>query len=274
MSLEMDDLVLCAGTLQSTPIVDRIDAIVGAGFRGTSAFTTDVEEAEAAGIAPVELGKRLADSGLGIAEVDMVSNWFPSASKGPGLLGFSDDQAFGYAEALGARSVTAVVFAAPSSPNELIDSFANLCDRAADRGLLVHLEFIPFSPVRTIGDAAAIVEAANRPNGGIMLDAWHLYRSGGSAKDVEAVADRILGVQLDDAPVLAEANPVEETMLRRLLPGEGAAEVPAIIRALRAGGCTAPLGVEVFSETLAKLEPGEAARRAFDAATKCVASSR
>lgn len=274
MSLKAEDLVLCAGTMQSTPIIDRIAPIAAAGFQGTSAFTTDLQEAEAAGISPKELGKRLSDAGLGVAEMDMVSNWFPSAAKGPGLLGFSDEEAFAYAEALNARSVTAVVFAAAPSQTELIDSFASLCDRAAERGLLVHLEFIPFSPVRTLGDATAIVEAANRPNGGVMLDVWHLYRSGGTAKDVEAAANYVFGVQLDDAPSEAEENLVTETMTRRLLPGEGSADVPSIIAALRKGGSTAPLGVEVFSEALAALDPNEIARRAFEAATNCVKKSR
>ena len=273
MSLTSDDLVLCAGTLESTPILDRIDAIIAAGFQGTSSFTTDVQQAEAEGVPPKELGKRLADAGLGVAEMDMVSNWFPSATPGPGLLGFTNEQAFDYAEALNARSVTAVVFAAAPSQDELIDSFAALCDQAAERGLLVHLEFIPFSPVRTLGDALAIVEAANRPNGGIMLDAWHLYRSGGTASDVQAAAKHILGVQLDDAPVEPEKNLVAETTQRRLLPGQGDADVPAIIRALRSGGSTAPLGVEVFSETLAALPPEEVARQAFAAAKDCIKKS-
>ena len=274
MTLAGDDLILCAGTMQSTPIIDRIAPIVAAGFQGTSAFTTDVIEAEAAGIPPKDLGMRIADAGLGVAEIDMVSNWFPSAVPGPGLLGTSDEDAFAIAEALNARSITAVVFAANPSVDELVTAFAILCDGAAERGLLIHLEFIPFSPVSNLGDALAIVEAANRPNGGIMLDAWHLYRSGGTPSEVEAVASRIFGVQLDDAPEQPEENLAAETTMRRLLPGEGSADVPAIIRALRAGGSTAPLGVEVFSETLSELEPAEVAKRAFEAATDCVQKSR
>ena len=107
-----------------------------------------------------------------------------------------------------------------------------------------------------------------------MLDAWHLYRSGGTASDVQAAAKHILGVQLDDAPVEPEKNLVAETTQRRLLPGQGDADVPAIIRALRSGGSTAPLGVEVFSETLASLPPEEVARQAFAAVKDCIKKSR
>lgn len=226
------------------------------------------------GISISEIRARIEDADLGIAEVDPLGSWFPSAIKGDGLLGTSEDEMFKIAVELDARSITAVVFAkSPPSQGELIECFTGLCERAGERGLQVHLEFIPFTPVRTLEDALAIVDAVDRQNGGIMLDAWHLCRSGGTAKDVEVAARRIMGVQLDDAGDSAEDNLVEETMHRRLLPGEGVAGVPEILRALREGGSSAPLGVEVFSDTLTALEPGEAAQRAYRAVRECVAKS-
>jgi sugar phosphate isomerase/epimerase len=273
--LSGDDLVLCAGTMANTPLLDRLEPTAKAGFTGLSVFTTDISDAAALGTSIADIRARIDDAGLGIAEVDPLGNWFPSAIAGDGLLGTSEEEVFKIATELDARSITAVVFAkSPPSQDELIECFARLCERAAERGLQVHLEFIPFTPVRTLEDALAIVDAVNLPNGGIMLDAWHLCRSGGSAKDVEACARRIFGVQLDDAVETAEDNPVEETMHRRLLPGEGVAGVPEIIRALREGGSTAPLGVEVFSDTLTALAPDEVAQRAYRAVSECVAKSR
>ena len=190
------------------------------------------------------------------------------------MLAFSADEVLDMAEGIGARSLTAVVFAAsPPTRDELIEAFAALCDRAAERNLLALLEFIPFSPVRTLEDALAIVDAAARPNGGVMLDVWHLFRSGGTADSVERAAGRVLGVQLDDAPREPEENLALETMHRRRLPGEGDADVAAIIRALRAGGSTAPLGVEVFSDELAALPASEAAQRAYRAVKQVMAGS-
>ena len=276
MSLDANDLVLCAGTMANTKLVDRIEPTAAAGFGGLSVFTTDVSEAAALGTSISEIRARIEDAGLGVAEVDPLSKWFPSAvgGDGDGLLGSTEAEILRIASEIGARSITAVVFAtSPPSQNELIECFAGLCERAAAYELQVHLEFIPFTPVRTILEALTIVDAANCPNGGIMLDAWHLCRSGGSAKDVELAARRIFGVQLDDASDAAEDDPVEETMHRRLLPGEGVAGVPEIIRALREGGSTAPLGVEVFSDTLAALEPSEVAKRAFRAVSECVTKS-
>ena len=60
---------------------------------------------------------------------------------------------------------------------ELIDAFGALCDEAGARGLLVHLEFMPFSAVKSLADAVEVVQGASRANGGIMLDVWHLKRA-------------------------------------------------------------------------------------------------
>lgn len=274
MKPNIDDLVLCAGTLQSSSIIDRIEPTAAAGFRGLSAFTTDFDPAEGGAANVPEVAKRIKDAGLFVAEIDLLANWFPSASGGPGLLGPASQDVFALAEALDARSVTAAVFpASVPSQDELIEAFALACDRAGESGLQLHLEFIPFTPVRTLAEAAAIVEGAGRDNGGIMLDVWHLTRSGGGPKDVEALAHLVRGVQLDDAPTKPGDNIVLETMRERLLPGEGDADVPGVIRALRAGGCTAPLGVEVFSDVLAALPPDETATRSYAAASRCVKMS-
>ncbi len=275
MPLETGDLVLCAGTLEHTPLLDRLAPAREAGFDGVSVFTTDVTTAREAGQSIEELRERIEGEGLAIGEFDPIAKWFPSAVDGGGLLAMDDSEALRCAEALGARSITAVVFAAsPPSRDELIESFAKLCDRAAGAGIQIQIEFIPFTPIATLEDAVDLVEGAGKLNGGIMLDAWHLFRSGGTASDVLAAAPHIFGVQLDDAPATPAENIVLETTNARLLPGEGDADVPGILRALREGGAPAPLGVEVFSKALNELPAAEVARRAYAAVQSCLEKSR
>jgi len=113
--------------------------------------------------------------------------------------------------------------------------------------------------------ARAIVEAADAPNGGLNIDAWHLVRAGVRLEELAAVpGDRILGIQLDDGPAAAEENLLEATLHHRRLPGEGEFDLVGLLRTLAATGTTAPLGVEVFSDALHELGPLEAARRAAD----------
>ena len=92
---------------------------------------------------------------------------------------FGERELFAVADALGARSLNVVdVFGGPWSLDEAAAAFAGLCDRAAEHGLLVHLEFLPWSRIPDLATAWQVVNAADRPNGGIMLDAWHYFRSG------------------------------------------------------------------------------------------------
>jgi sugar phosphate isomerase/epimerase len=105
-------------------------------------------------------------------------------------------------------------------------------------------------------------------NGGVAVDAWHWFRSS-SPSDLTTLraipGEKVLGVQLDDAPVETEANLMAATLHQRLLPGEGAIDLAALLGALRDIGAAAPIGVEVFSDELHELGPMEAAKRAADA---------
>lgn len=272
-SLGPDSLVLCAGTLISTPILERIPIIARAGYDGLSIFTSDIEAAKESGVGLPKLRRRIEDAGLAVAEIDPLLLWYPSASPGPGLFSFTTEQVLEMGAALGARSVGALAMLGQPSVNELIDGFESLCREAAKVELLVHLEFVPFSAVRTLHEARSIVERAQCGNGGIMLDTWHLKRSGGSAADVEDAGGLILGVQLNDAPEQAQDDLQLETMRSRLLPGDGDADVIGVLRALRAGGSTAPLGVEVFSETFAALSASEIAQQTLHATQKVIEDS-
>jgi sugar phosphate isomerase/epimerase len=154
----------------------------------------------------------------------------------------------------------------------LAEAFASLCDRASRHGLLVHLEFLPWTQVRDVRAAAEIVRRAGRPNGGIMLDSWHHFRSG--TPDAAIPADLVTGIQINDAPARAEADLMEETTHRRLLPGEGAIDLRALLAHLAAGGCRAPIGVEIFSDALAGRPARETARRVARACRPLLSQGR
>ena len=47
-------------------------------------------------------------------------------------------------------------------------AFAALCDRAAAHGLLVGVEFLPFTNIRTAAEAKELLDATDRPNGGLL----------------------------------------------------------------------------------------------------------
>src|SRR5262245_52436126 len=66
-------------------------------------------------------------------------------------------------------------------------TFAALCDAAGRFGLRVSLEFMRFRNLRTVEESLALLVAADRPNGGVLIDALHLARSGGTPAAVAAL---------------------------------------------------------------------------------------
>lgn len=275
------DLVLCAGSVMQGDFRDKLAAAVAGGFRGVSLFLDDYLAARTAGSSDAELRRALDDHGLAVAELDTLLSWIPgtelaaeAADEGEGLFRHSEDDFYRAADALGARSLNAVAYTDASiSEAALGDAFGALSERAGRNGLRVHLEFLPFTPIRDVDAALRIVGNAG-DNAGIMLDTWHHFRSGVPNDRLrELPGARILGVQLNDAPAQAEPNPVDETLHRRLLPGDGDIDLVAVLEALRAIEAPAPLGVEVFSDALAALPVLEAGRRVGAAARALLAKA-
>ena len=278
MVLGGGDLVLCAGTLhRDTGFRDRVEAAAAGGFSAISLWGRDYSGARAGGLSDGHIRSLLADHGLSVAELDPAWWWLPGAAEigrsirpeddEQGVFAYGEDELFAVADAVGARSVNAVdVFGGEWTVDDAAGSFASLCDRAAEHGLLVHLEFLPWSKVPDLTTAWEIVRRADRPNGGITVDSWHFFRGDNSLKDLRAIpGSRLLGIQLDDGPAEPEANLVEATLHARRLPGDGDFDLAGLMEVLREIGTEAPIGVEVFSDELHALPPSDAARRAGDA---------
>ena len=271
-----DDLVLCSGTLpRRTPFAERLAAASAAGFRGVSLWGRDYQAARDEGLSDADLRHMLDDHDLEVAELDPAWWWLPGAAdihippEGDSLdvFRFGEADLFALADAVGARSLNAVdVFGGSWSLEEAAEAFAGLCARAAEHGLLVHVEWLSWSRLPDLASALSVVEMAGAANGGINVDAWHCARAGTDVDELRRVpGERILAVQLDDGPARPEADLMHATLHDRLLPGEGEFALDAITAALAETGCRAPIGVEVFSDALHALGPAEAARRAAEA---------
>jgi sugar phosphate isomerase/epimerase len=265
--------VLCSGTLRSRlPFRDRVDAAVAGGFSGISLWGRDYLVARDGGLSDRDIGVLLADHGLSVAELDPAWWWPPGASDvhispehdHEQIFRFGEPELFAVAHAVGARSLNAVdVFGGTWSLDDAAEAFAALCDRAADHGLLVHLEFLPWSRIPDLSSAWEVVSAADRANGGLMVDAWHYFRSGPDRELLRSLPGAsILGIQLCDAPAKPEPDPLHATLHERLLPGEGDLDLVALLADLRATGTAAPVGVEVFSDLLHALDPQQIGRMA------------
>ena len=117
--------------------------------------------------------------------------------------------------------------------NFLIDTYAETCDLAAPYGLTVDLEFPTFSRLRTLDEALDIVRAADRPNGGILVDTLYLHLSRVDIGELLHVPSELLHfLHISDClPGIADTREGMIQLARdaRLYPGEGWIDFKGII---------------------------------------------
>jgi sugar phosphate isomerase/epimerase len=265
-------LVLWEGSVSGLALEQRLLVARAGGFTSISLAPLTIRRWREAGASDVDIRRSLAAAGVRVGVVDPLTKWLPRWEPPPDMgaedLAFGDfeaDEVLDMARSFGADLVTAVEYtgAAPDI-EEAVASFAALCDQAADRGIRVGLEAMPFSGIREIATAWEIVRRAGAPNGGLVVDPWHVYRGPAPDRDLEVIrtvpGEKIFTLQLDDGPATAEADLRAETMHHRLLPGDGAFDLTRFLAAVWASGARPVVGPEVMCDDLAGLDPAELGR--------------
>lgn len=262
---------MCPGTLREASLEEIALASAAAGCTGMSARPQAVADAVARLGSVGAVRRFLADTGVAIADFDALVDWDCAEVVVPDYMartGLFDQQAvLDLAAEVGARSINIVELANSVPAEVLIEPFARTCERAAQRGLLVHVEFFAISAIKDIASAAMLVRQADQANGGVLFDAFHYHRGPRDAANrLEDHASLITMLQLNDAGPLPGGADISVEMLRgRMLPGKGEIDLPSILTTLRAAGVDAPIGIEVFNDTLHAMEPMRAAKLAADA---------
>ncbi|MFH1084271.1 MAG: sugar phosphate isomerase/epimerase family protein [Chloroflexota bacterium] len=126
-----------------------------------------------------------------------------------------------------------------------------------DYGCCLGLEFIgpktsrdrrayPF--VYTLGGMMAMASEIGTGNVGLLLDAWHLYTSGGANDDLDSIAAKdVVTVHVNDAPAGVAVNDQIDN-IRRLPMETGVIDLPGFMRKLALMGYDGPITPEPFSQ--------------------------
>lgn len=254
-----DELVLATATLQTDPMTctpddfgNQLDAAARAGFAGISQWELHHGALAAAGVSTDEMIAAIADHGLTVSVVDAL---LPFSGTSEDALGAARGT-FELANRFGARIVPAVSLFPDEfeSVDAASERYAALCDLAAEHELKVPIEFLPWSAIPDLATAWRIVDASDRPSGGIMIDTWHWRRQPGGP-NTELLArippSFIPIVQLCDAGPDPSDDLYTEAMTERLLPGDGVVDFDEFFTALYATGADPVLATEVFNTALA-----------------------
>jgi len=279
---DSDELILCSATLMPDPtnpgpdgLATQVEATKAAGYAGLSLWRLHAEAAvESLGSAEA-VREMVLGSGLRIPLVEAMMPWDESDF---GAAMTTTEPFFEMAEAYGAKTVLAVTMATEKlEVASAARRFGELCARAADRGLGIAIEFLPWSGIPDLASAWQIVEASGAENGGLLVDGWHWQRQpGGPCPDVlrSIPPDRFKVFQICDAAAESREDPLEECMTDRKLPGEGAVDLVSLTRLFDEIGARPIVAPEVFNLKLANAGATEMARAIREKTERVLSSAR
>jgi sugar phosphate isomerase/epimerase len=233
-----------------------LEAAAGAGFRGVALDWFTLRAAERAGTDASTVAERVRDLDLVVTDLSALGLGAGREHRRAGV-----DVDGRRCAALGIP-LCALVLTVPPSPalDERVSPASPTSSRpagAAGPGVRAYTQ------VRTLAEARAVCEAVGYDRIGVLVDTWHLTRSGGSPADIADLAPSELAcVQVADAAPRAGYDLPDESRRSRLLPGEGTVDFVAVAAALTTAGYDGPLGTEVLSRDSPAGRPRRWRRRA------------
>ena len=250
------------------PIAERLAAIAEAGFNGFGLVADDLAAVRDS-IGFAALRDMAVDAGLTHVEIELLERWWIPRGRAGHTYAVRD-------LLFEAADVLKPAFAKIGSQNgpafadfsPLIAPLRELAGEAQHHGTRIAIETMPFSAIATVPMGVELVGAADHPDVGLLIDAWHVFRAGTSLAELTAAlpGGTVFGVELDDADPQVVGTLFEDTVERRRLCGEGCFDLTGLVDVLRDKGFDGPWGVEILSVPFRRLPVTEALRLAADTA--------
>jgi sugar phosphate isomerase/epimerase len=130
----------------------------------------------------------------------------------------------------------------------VVEGLRMIGDEAARAGVRIGLEPInrvggeDWTSISSLQEAAELLDDAARPALGIQFDSWHVWNTADVVEEIERHAHRFVGVHIADwrEPTRGWAD--------RVLPGDGVADLPALLGTLERAGWDGFYDLEIFSD--------------------------
>jgi sugar phosphate isomerase/epimerase len=223
-----------------------------------------------------ELKGVLAEHGVTIGELQILYGWHFGGDYGK-MAREREDHVYDLAVLFGIPRVKTVIMTPTEMPTRdlLIERFSGICDRAAERGLEIAFETQSVNPGFDYNDTVDMIVAADRPNGGMVVDGWHFFRDADAWAALEKVpAKYIMGLELRDGPAEPKESRMDDALNRNLLPGDGDFDLVRLVNTLDAKGVDVRISVEVMSEDLRALSAAENVERTLESVRKFKETAR
>jgi len=231
--------------------VGVITAASKAGFRSIEPWLTEIDAYTKAGGTLGDLRKRIADLGLTVENVIAFTSFHvdDDAQRATAMERMKTEM--DKVAQIGGSRIAAVPGNARTTVS--LDNSAKYYNAALalgeTMGVKPLLELWGTNPqLGPLAHGLYVVAAAGRPDASLLLDVFHLYKSGspfGGLKQVNGASLHVMHIndypQVTDSSTLTDAD--------RIYPGDGVAPYRQILRDLRDSGFRGALSLELFNRT-------------------------
>lgn len=261
-------LALHTWTLDTTPLAEALSVIKRTGWDGVELRRVDFERAAEAGQSAEQVIALVRASELPVACVGVELGWvWASGEERARLLRVFGEQC-ARAKALGCATMMSAVNRGRGDAAEAARSVREVGDIAREHGVRLAVEFnSQAEQLNALGPMREVVTRAAHPSVGLLLDTYHLGRTGASPRDLEDLRpEEIAYVQYSDVP---RSGLEPGKALDRLPPGQGSVPFKEFFGALARKGYAGYASYEAPNPAAWKRPAADVAREAL-AATRAV----
>ena len=257
-------LALHTWTLDTSPLPAAHAAARDDGWEGIELRRLDWARAAEAGRPATWVEDTVRTSGLPVACVGVEFGWmWADGAERARLLHVFDEQC-ARARALGCATIMSPVDKGVGDVARAAASVREVGDIAARHGVRLAVEFnSQAAQLNTLEAVREVLAKAGHRSCGVLFDAYHMERSGGSPRSLDDVrADELVYVQFSDVPQ-GEVKPGE--VLNRLPPGRGRVPFKEFFAAVRKTGYAGFMSYEAPNPEAWGRPPREVTREAMAA---------
>ena len=270
---------LNSGTIrgQKLGIVGEIEVAAKAGYSGIEPWVRDVQDYVEGGGSLADLRRRLDDRGLTVESAIGFPAWVADdeVQRARGLEQMRREMDL--VSAMGGTRIAAPPAGAPREGRvplmTVTERYRAVLELGRQAGVVPQLETWGPSPVLSrLGEAAFVVAEADDADACLLLDVYHIYKSGSGFLGLRQLNGAAMHVfHVNDYP----ADPPRETIgdADRVMPGDGIAPMRQILRDLHETGFRGALSLELFNRAYWEQDALEVARLGLAKMQEAVAAA-
>jgi sugar phosphate isomerase/epimerase len=263
-------LALHMWTIDTTPLKTALEAAKQGGFDAVELRRTDFKRCFDEGMSNAQVLNLIRASGIPVGVLGVEYGWLFATGEESKRLFKVFRESCENAVALGCDTLMSAPGQVNGTIKDAIRYLKEAGDIAAEYNLKLGIEFNSQHDVlNSLPVLTELIEGADKPNCGYLIDAYHFTRSGAGGRDFENVpAEKIFCFQYSDVspnPVTGVRRPTD-----RLAPGKGIVKWREMLSLLAEKNYTGYLSYEAPNPELWERSPYDVAREGVELTRKLI----